>query len=144
MPLPAPGAAVPSVESPAPASPSVQRWRALTLATLLALLVLCLAWELWLAPTGSGTLALKALPLALCLAGLLRHRLYTYRWLSLLLWLYVTEGLVRATSEQGLSQALAAAEVVLALALFVQCVRYIRLRLPKAAKSAPGPRRTSP
>jgi hypothetical protein len=40
------------------------------------------------------------LPLALCVPGLLRHRMYTYRWLSLLVWLYVTEGVVRATSER--------------------------------------------
>jgi hypothetical protein len=37
--------------------------------------------------------------------GLLRHRMYTYRWLSLLVWLYFTEGVVRATSDQGWSQA---------------------------------------
>ena len=41
--------------------------RTLALACLLALIVLCLAWELWLAPTGSGTLAIKVLPLLLCL-----------------------------------------------------------------------------
>jgi uncharacterized membrane protein len=39
--------------------------------------------------------------------GLLRHRMYTYRWLSLLVWLYFTEGVVRATTEGGLSQRLA-------------------------------------
>ena len=56
------------------------------------LIALGLAWELWLAPTGSGTLALKVLPLLPCVAGLLRHRMYTFRWLSLLVWLYVLEG----------------------------------------------------
>jgi uncharacterized membrane protein len=119
--------------SPAPAA--VRHARGGALALLAALLLLCLAWELWLAPTGRGTLALKALPLALCALGLLRHRLYTYRWLSLLLWLYVTEGLVRATSETGLSQGLAVAEVALALALFALCVRYIRLRVPKKTRN---------
>jgi uncharacterized membrane protein len=39
---------------------------------LLGLIVLGLAWELWLAPTGSGTLAIKVLPLVRALAGLLR------------------------------------------------------------------------
>lgn len=108
----------------------------ISLVLLSSLIVLCVAWELWLAPTGSGTLAIKALPLVFCLAGLLRHRLYTYRWLSLLLWLYVAEGLTRSTSEKGLSQALAAAEVVLSVALFVVCVHYIRLRVPKLPKLA--------
>jgi uncharacterized membrane protein len=106
------------------------RWaRQGALALLLALIVLCLAWELWLAPTGSGTLALKVLPLLACLAGLLRHRMYTYRWLSLLLWLYVLEGLVRATSERGLGQVLAMAEVLLCALLFGVCGFYIRRRL---------------
>ena len=146
MSLPTPGAAapqaVPSADPPAlPAPPVVRRAQAWTLALLAALIALCLAWELWLAPTGSGTLAIKALPLALCGAGLLRHRLYTYRWLSLLLWLYVAEGLVRATSDQGLSQWLAMAEVALAGALFVLCVHYIRLRLPRRSRSARQARR---
>ncbi|MFY9513626.1 MAG: DUF2069 domain-containing protein [Rubrivivax sp.] len=109
--------------------PLVRHARSLALACLLALIVVCLAWELWLAPTGSGTLALKVVPLVLCLAGLLRHRMATYRWLALLLWLYVMEGLVRATSESGLSQALAVAEVLLCLLLFVACGVYIRRRL---------------
>lgn len=120
---------------PVAAPPAVRRARAWTVTLLLALALLCVAWELWLAPTGRGTLAIKALPLLPCLPGLLRHRLYTYRALSLLVWLYVTEGLVRATSEGGLSQLLAAAEVALAVALFVLCVHYIRLRLPRRPRT---------
>ncbi len=107
----------------------VQSTRALALAGLLALIVLCVGWELWWAPTGSGSLALKVLPLLPCVAGLLRHRMYTFRWLSLLLWLYFMEGVVRATTEQGLSQLLAAGEIVLSLGLFVVSTVYIRWRL---------------
>ena len=107
----------------------VQSTRAVALAGLLALIVLCVGWELWWAPTGSGTLALKVLPLLPCVAGLLRHRMYTFRWLSLLLWLYFMEGVVRATTEQGLSQLLAAGEIVLSLGLFVVSTVYIRWRL---------------
>ena len=99
---------------------------------LASLIVLGLAWELTLAPTGRGTLALKVLPLGLALPGLLRGRLYTLRWLSLLVWLYVAEGLVRATSEAGLAGRLGAAEVVLALLLFVACVVQIRSRAAAA------------
>ncbi len=113
----------------------VQLTRAVALATLLALILLGLAWELWLAPTGSGTLALKVLPLVLCLAGLLRHRMYTFRWLSLLLWLYFTEGVVRATSEHGMGQFLAIVEVVLCLVLFGACGYYIRRRLRNGAEA---------
>jgi uncharacterized membrane protein len=122
------------------ASPAVQRRRALTVAATLALMVLCLAWELWLAPTGRGTLALKMLPLLPALPGLLRHRLYTYRWLSLLVWLYALEGLVRAASESGMGAKLAALEVALAVALFTAATIYIRRRLgaSKAKVAAAG------
>ena len=114
----------------------VRSTRAAALAALLALIALGLAWELWLAPTGSGTLAFKVLPLVLCVAGLLRHRMYTFRWLSLLIWLYFMEGVVRATTESGVSQWLAVAEVVLSLVLFVVSGIYIRWRLRNGAALA--------
>lgn len=100
-------------------------------------MVLCLSWELWLSPTGRGTLAVKALPLALALPGLWRLQLYTYRWLSLAVWLYVAEGLVRGTSEQGVSQALAWIEVTLAVALFTACASHVRARLAAGRQVKP-------
>ena len=104
--------------------------------SLVALIVLCVAWELWLAPVrpGGSLLAFKALPLVLPLAGLLKRRMYTYRWLSLMIWLYCTEGLVRATSDTAPSSYYAWAEVVLCILLFTACTLHIRLRL-KAAKT---------
>ncbi len=113
----------------------MQAARALSLAGLVGLIVLGLAWELWLAPTGRGTWAIKVLPLVFTLTGVLRHRMHTYRWLSLLVWLYFGEGMVRATSEGGLSQVLAAVQVVLTLLLFAACVRYIRWRQQQARLS---------
>lgn len=125
-------------EAPAGAStvpaPEVRRARSAALGGLVALIVLGLAWELWLAPTGSGTLALKVLPLVLCLAGLWRHRMYTFRWLSLLLWLYVLEGVVRATTENGISQVLAAVQTLLCFWLFAASALYIRWRLRNAPR----------
>ncbi len=104
--------------------------RSLAVGSLLALIVLGLAWELWLAPLrpGGSWLALKVLPLCLPLAGLLKHRMYTYRWLSLLLWLYFTEGVVRATSEPAPGAWLAMLQILLSLLLFAACVLHIRLR----------------
>lgn len=55
-------------------------------------------------------------------------------WLSLLVWLYFMEGVVRATTEAGLSQALAVAEIALTLLLFAACAMYIRWRLRSAAR----------
>lgn len=106
--------------------------RALALALLATLVVLCVGWEWAWAPTGRGTLALKALPLLFAFPGLLRWRLYTYRWLSLLVWLYVAEGLVRAGGERPAGAVLAGMEVALSIALFAACVAHIRWRLRKA------------
>ena len=116
--------------------------RALTVALTVGLIALGVAWELWLAPLpgGTGALAFKVLPLTLAVAGLLKHRLYTYRWLSLLVWLYFTEGVVRTTGDSGLSQMLAMAETLLSVLLFTTCAVYVRLRLkvlpPKPKGSA--------
>jgi len=115
---------------------AVRRTRALAVASTLALIALGLAWELWLAPTGRGTLAVKVLPLFLPLPGLLRLRLYTYRWVSLGVWLYVAEGAVRAGSDHGVSATLAVIEVVLALVLFTACCLHIRARLRAGAALA--------
>ncbi len=120
-----------------PTPPGVDLARRAAVACTLALIVLGLAWELWLAPLrpGGSTWALKVLPLCLPLAGLLKNRMYTYRALSLLVWLYATEGLVRVGSDRGLSQLLAGLEVLLCVVLFVACTIHIRLRL-KAARAA--------
>ena len=104
--------------------------------SLLALIALGLAWELWLAPTGNRTLALKVLPLAVPLAGLLKNRMYTYRWVSLMVWLYFIEGVVRATSDHGPSVPLAAAQAVLCLLLFAACALHVRWRFQLAKKAA--------
>ena len=124
--------------TPTPDGTAAAGWtRALAVGCLLALIALGLAWELWLAPLreGGSWWALKVLPLTWPLAGLLKHRMYTYRWLSLMVWLYFTEGIVRATSEGGLSSGLAWGQVVLCVVLFVACALHVRLRL-RAAKAA--------
>ncbi len=112
----------------------VTRWWAV--ASLLALIGLGLAWELVLAPIrpNGSWLALKVLPLCLPLAGLLKMRLHTYRWLSLLVWLYFAEGVVRALGDAPLSSRLAGAEIVLSLSLFAACAAHVRLRLAAVAR----------
>ena len=115
-----------------PIPPRVQQLRALCLTLLLALIVLGAGWELWWAPVrpGGSTLFLKVLPLCFAVAGLLRHRLYTYRWLSLLVWLYVAEAGVRLWSDLlPLSRALAWGELFFSIALFICLSVYIRTRL---------------
>jgi uncharacterized membrane protein len=114
---------------------ALQRMRWLALACCVALIMLGLAWELVLAPTGRGTLAVKVLPLVAALPGLWRWRLYTCRWLSLAVWLYTAEGLVRLWSDPGIGRWLAVAEVVLAVLLFVACAAQVRWRL-RAGRTA--------
>ena len=120
--------------------------RVLAVGALLGLILLGLAWELWLAPTGGRWMAFKVLPLVLPLSGLLKRRLYTYRWVSLLVWLYFTEGIVRATglpsgAPMGLREALAWIEVAVCCVLFVACAAHVRWRLkhPTAFGQAPTP-----
>ena len=127
-PLPADAAAS------APADGVTRLSRALALAAVSGIVALGLAWELWLAPTGSGTWALKVLPLLPTLPGLWRYRMVTYRWLSLLVWLYFTEGVVRAVTESGLSAWLAGTQLALSLLLFTACALHVRWRLKHAAR----------
>jgi uncharacterized membrane protein len=104
-------------------------FRRVALASLAALLLLCLAWELWLAPLrpGGSLLALKAAPLALPLAGILSGRRYTYQWTSLLIFAYFAEGAVRLWAEPGISRVLAAAEIALSVSFFSSAIAYVRL-----------------
>ena len=110
------------------------RWTAA--ASLLGLIVLGVLWEMVLAPIrpGGSLLALKVLPLILPLAGVMKNRMYTYRWLSLLLWLYFIEGIVRAWSDKAPGNYLAMIEVVLCLILFAACSLHVKIRFKGIAK----------
>ena len=133
----------------APTTPSlaVASTRVLAVGSLLGLIALGLAWELALAPIrpGGSWLALKVLPLCLPLAGLLKNRMYTYRWVSLLVWLYFTEGVVRGYSDKPPGNWLGQIEVLLCLMLFVACALHVRLRLRKPQPfTGPMPPHASP
>ncbi|MCG1042012.1 DUF2069 domain-containing protein [Mycetohabitans sp. B8] len=99
----------------------------IAIATLLALVVLAVNWEIWLAPLhpGGSALALKALPLLLVVPGLLRARLYTMQWSAMLILAYFAEGIVRAISDAGASARLGWIEAVLALVYFVSVLGYL-------------------
>lgn len=131
------------LSAPSPASvpsPAVNATRWLAVGSVLALIALSLAWELLLAPLrpGGSWLALKAAPLCIPLAGLLKNRLYTYRWVSLVVWLYFIEGVVRAWSDKAPGNILAMVEIALCLSLFVACTMHVRLRLgPRGANKNP-------
>ena len=101
-------------------------------ASLIALIFLCLAWELWLAPIrpGGSWLVLKTLPLLLPLIGILKGRRYTYQWAPMLVLAYFTEGVARAWSDSGLSAWLAGGEIALSVLFFFATIYYAKLSAP--------------
>ena len=105
-------------------------------ACLVALILLCLAWELWLAPLrpGGSWLVLKTLPLLAPLPGVLRERRYTFQWSSMLILAYFTEGVVRAMSERGVSAVLGMIEIALSLVFFATALAYARITRPSLAQ----------
>jgi len=108
--------------------------------SLIALIALSLAWELWLAPLrpGGSALALKAIPLLFALRGTLRRSVYTLQWASMLVLLYFAEGIVRGMTDGGLSARLGWLEALLALAFFVCALGFVApfKRAARAAKRA--------
>ena len=126
---------MPDAASPA-ITPALRATRAAALVCLLLLAALIVAWEVWLAPLreGGSWLVLKAVPLAAPLPGLLRWRLYTFRWTCLFVWLYVVEGAVRAWGDRPPGNALALVQVLLCIALFAACAAHVRLRLRAARR----------
>src|SRR5437016_1185623 len=124
-------------KTPAPLKPP--RWFYFgAVGCLLSLIALCVAWELFLAPLrpGGSWMVLKALPLLLPLRGVLKRDIYTMQWSSMMILIYVAEGIVRATSDSNhLSAMLGWIEVVLACTFFVCVIMYLQ-PYKKAAKAA--------
>lgn len=98
-------------------------------ASLIALIMLCLIWELMLAPLrpGGSWMVLKVIPLLIPLRGVLKRDVYTLQWSSMLILLYFTEGIVRATSDRSpMSVTLGWVELGLSCAYFLCAVLYLR------------------
>jgi len=99
-----------------------------TIVSLTLLIALCVAWELSLAPLrpGGSWLVLKVVPLLLPLSGVVKRNIYTMQWSSMLILLYFAEGIVRATSDHGLSATLGWIEVGLTCIFFFCSILYLR------------------
>lgn len=112
---------------------TVQKLQFAASLSLIALIILSLAWEGVLAPIKpeGSKLTLKAVPLLLPLFGILNGRRYTYQWASMFILIYFTEGAVRAWADQGLSAKLALIEVLLTVIFFACTIFYAKLtRVP--------------
>jgi len=97
-------------------------------ASLVLLIVLCLVWEIFLAPlhNNGSLLFLKAVPLLFPLTGILKGKRYTYQWASMLILLYFIEGIVRAWADSGLQAQLAILEIALSFTFFICAIFYAR------------------
>ncbi len=116
------------------------RWHVTAAASLYALLLLCFAWEMWLAPLrpGGSWLLLKVIPLLWIAPGITRGRHYTYRASTMLILIYFVEGVVRAWSDAGPGSSLAIAEIVLSTVFFVAAIAWIRTGRTITSSTAPG------
>jgi len=106
--------------------------------SLIALIILCIAWEMVLAPLptrpNGSWLVLKVIPLLIPLRGIIKRDLYTMQWSSMLILLYFAEGIVRGMSDSGFSATLGWIEVALVLVFFTCVIAYLR-PYKKAAKA---------
>ncbi|WP_206951666.1 DUF2069 domain-containing protein [Trinickia acidisoli] len=113
------------------------RWAIGATLALTALIALAIAWECWLAPLrpGGSALVLKALPLACALPGVARRKLYTLQWASMLVLLYLAEGIVRGMTDGGVSARLGWIEVALAT-FFIGCALAYVAPFKRASRAA--------
>jgi uncharacterized membrane protein len=105
-------------------------------ASLVALILLCIAWEINLAPLrpNGSWLVLKVVPLWIPLHGIWKRDLYTMQWASMLILLYFAEGIVRGMTDPGLSSLLGWIETGLVVVFFTCVVLFLR-PYKKAAKA---------
>lgn len=94
-------------------------WPLLSTVLAIALIALGLAWEMVLDPLrpGGSWLALKVIPLVFAIRGLHQARIYTFKWMSLLIWIYVGEALVRIVGPTANERLLAWNSLALSLGL---------------------------
>ena len=102
-------------------------YQILALAAFIDLFILCVCWEWFLSPLRpeGSWLILKALPLLLPMRGIWKGSVYTMQWASMLILLYITEGLVRI-SESGWNFYLAILETLLATIAFICLLMYLK------------------
>ena len=114
----------------------------ITSVCFVALIVLGLLWEIWLAPLrpGGSWLVLKVVPLAVALPGIVSGRGRSLKLWSMLILMYLCEGLVRAVSDKGLSAQLALLETVLAAIAFLTILVAVKrlVQAPPASASQPA------
>ena len=75
-------------------------WARLCLLSVTLMILFGFLWEIKLYPLRDGSLLwLKVLPLIPLLPGLFQGRLRSLQWLTLIIWFFITEAIVRVTSD---------------------------------------------
>lgn len=105
-----------------------QTWHYLAIFSWLGLILISLSWELWIAPLRAhgSWLALKAIPLCLPLAGILKGKIYTFQYSSMLVLIYLAEAIMRLSDANVMSRYCAAIALLLSIIFFVSDLMYIR------------------
>jgi uncharacterized membrane protein len=125
--------------TPVPMSNPVPRpWPVLATALTVALIVFGLAWELVLDPLrpGGSWLAIKVVPLLFAVRGLWAAKMYTFKWMSLLVWLYVGEALVRIVGLTAIERLLAWNSLALSAGLSIVILLGARAQIRRAQAAA--------
>ena len=102
-------------------------YQLLAVAAFIDLFILCVAWEWFISPLrpGGSWLILKGVPLLFAIPGIWKGKVYTMQWASMLILLYITEGLVRIL-ETGANFWMAILETALATTGFVCLLIYLK------------------
>ena len=110
-------------------------YQLLATAAFIDLFILCVCWEWFISPLrpGGSWLILKGVPLLFAIPGIWKGKVYTMQWASMLILLYITEGLVRIL-ETGLNFWMALLEIILATTAFVSLLMYLK-PIKKEAKN---------
>ena len=110
-------------------------YQLLATAAFIDLFILCVCWEWFISPLrpGGSWLILKGVPLLFAIPGIWKGKVYTMQWASMLILLYITEGLVRIL-ETGLNFWMALLEIILATTAFICLLIYLK-PIKKEAKN---------
>ncbi|MFT5062839.1 MAG: putative membrane protein [Gammaproteobacteria bacterium] len=83
----------------------------------------------------TGLWVVLVLPLIIALPGLLRQKIYTHQWVTMLVLLHFSHGIMEIWgSESGLIPALL--EVTLSASLFIGCILWLKAVRPPREKQA--------
>ena len=110
-------------------------YQLLATAAFIDLFILCVCWEWFISPLrpGGSWLILKGVPLLFAIPGIWKGKVYTMQWASMLILLYIIEGLVRIL-ETGLNFWMALLEIILATTAFICLLIYLK-PIKKEAKN---------